>query len=258
MNDQPIDGKVDRGPEKPRVQSVARAASIILAVANSSNGLNVADIRRQLGLPQQATYHLLHTLRETGLLRKNEQGLFTLGIKAGVIADGFSRQFSVPDHLRNLVRELAQRTGETSYASRWQDKDVVSFAFEPGTRAIQASAQVSIRGGDLHARASAKLLMSYLPPSELDPIVEGIDFRKRTERTITNKEELLKDLEEIRTKGYALDEEEYADDLCCIAVPVNLAGENFAICTSMPAHRFQDSYKKNLDEMFDCCQQNAN
>ncbi|WP_347310986.1 IclR family transcriptional regulator [Defluviimonas sp. SAOS-178_SWC] len=234
---------------KPRVQSVARAVDIVLAVAASRDGLRVAEIREALGLPLQATYHLLHTLRETGLLRKNEQDRITLGIRAGNIADGFARQFSGPDYLQQLVRDLARRTGETSYAGRWIDKDVVSFAMEPGTNPIHASTDMSVRGGDLHARASAKLLMSYLDPSELNKVINTIDFRKRTARTIATREGLLEEIDKVRARGYALDEEEYLDELCCVAVPIRIAGEVYALCTSMPAKQYQHNLDTILSKM---------
>src|SRR5215472_6559258 len=88
---------------KPRVQSAVRAISILLAVSESINGIRVKDITERLGLSRQVTYHLIHTLQSTGIIRKNEKNRYVLGLAAVAIAEGFHRQLAPPEHLGRRV-----------------------------------------------------------------------------------------------------------------------------------------------------------
>jgi DNA-binding IclR family transcriptional regulator len=84
------------GECKPRVQSAVRTISILLAVANSSNGMKAKEIMQHAGLSRQVTYHLIHTMLGTGIIRKNDAKRYVLGLAAVSIADGFHRQLAPP------------------------------------------------------------------------------------------------------------------------------------------------------------------
>src|SRR6516165_10861528 len=95
--DETVDAVAGAEP-KPRVQSALRAISILLEISQSSNGLRVKDISDRLDLSRQVTYHLLHTLQTTGIIRKNESNRYVLGLAAVAIAEGFQRQLAPPEH----------------------------------------------------------------------------------------------------------------------------------------------------------------
>ena len=231
---------------KPRVQSVARAAAILFAVAHSRNGLGVADIRKATGLPLQATYHLLHTLQAVGLLRRSTEGRFILGLAVGDLIDGFASQFSCPDELRILVKKIAERTGQTSYASGWLDGDLLTLAVETGTNPVQASGGSQRRGGAIHARASGKVLLAVAPEVEREKFIRTCKFPARTRNTITSASKFRQELEKVQAEGYAVDQEEYAEGLCCVAVPLRIAGANYALCVSAPSQRFKADFPELL------------
>jgi IclR family acetate operon transcriptional repressor len=62
---------------KPRIQSAVRTVAILLAVADSPNGLRAKEIMDRLGLSRQVTYHLIHTMHGTGIIRKNDSNRFS-------------------------------------------------------------------------------------------------------------------------------------------------------------------------------------
>lgn len=241
----------DDGPEgqpKPRVQSVARAMSILFAIAQSRDGINVSEIRRRTGLPLQATYHLLHTLQSLGLLRRGMENRFVLGLRVGDLIDGFNMQFSCPEELRTLVKKIAEKSGETSYVSGWLDGDLITLAVETGTNPILASGGASRRhGGDIHARASGKLLLAITSEDEREKFIRACKFLPRTANTITNAEAFRREIRTIQSDGYALDDEEYAEGLRCVAVPFRIAGVNYAVCVSAPSERFTANFQQILD-----------
>ncbi|MGE5146402.1 MAG: helix-turn-helix domain-containing protein, partial [Candidatus Eiseniibacteriota bacterium] len=129
----------DAPAREPRVQSVAKAASILFAVAHSSKGLKALEIAAQLGLPRQATYHLLHTLVTLGMLTKVADNRYLLGLRVGALVEAFSRHLAPPERLLPYVRQVAYETGETAYAVGWWDGEITSLAVVRGRNAIQAA-----------------------------------------------------------------------------------------------------------------------
>ncbi|UVK43875.1 helix-turn-helix domain-containing protein [Mesorhizobium sp. AR07] len=120
--------EVDQDDSKPRVQTAVRTVAILLCVARSGNGLKAKEISEQLDLPRQVTYHLLHTMLGTGILRRNAQNRYVLGLAAAPIAEGFRRQIAPPELIAPKVRAAVAATGETAYASGWIDGRIVVLA----------------------------------------------------------------------------------------------------------------------------------
>src|SRR5687768_16068852 len=106
----------DAAESRPRVQSAARAIAILLAIGRSDTGLSANEISEQVGIGRQATYHLLHTLVGAGVVTRDDRNRHLLGLRVGVLVQGFERQLAPSEHLGPVVRQLAYETGETAYA----------------------------------------------------------------------------------------------------------------------------------------------
>jgi IclR family acetate operon transcriptional repressor len=231
--------------ERPRVQTAARCVSILVAVARSSQGLLAKEIAEQLGLPRQVTYHLLHTLSGTGIVRKNGQGRYVAGMTMATLVDGFMRQLDAPGWFAPVVRQVAQDTGETAYAVGWMDGEIVVLSSARGVAAVHAAEVPHGFSGHAHARASGKVLLALAPPLQCAEYLRGHRFTRLTPHTIAGAAQLRAELERIRVDGYALDREEFALGLRCIAVPM-AASPAFAIGLSAPAERFELRFEHYL------------
>jgi DNA-binding IclR family transcriptional regulator len=240
------DGSDGSGRRKPRVQSAERTVSILLAVSRSGNGLKAKEISEQLALPRQVTYHLIHTLLATGVLRKNEKNRYVLGLTAGVIADGFQRQLVPAEHLAPRVRAIVAATGETAYASGWVDGRIVALTAARGLSPVQAVEVQQGYSGHAHARATGKLLLALAPEGVREAFLAKNPLLPVTSNTITSRERLDEEFAAIVARGYAIDNEEFSEGLCCLAVPVENLGDRFALCISVPSERFRANFDKNL------------
>jgi IclR family acetate operon transcriptional repressor len=236
---------------KPRVQSAARAIAIVLAISHTPNGLRAKEISETLGIPRQVTYHLIHTLSGTGIIRKSPQNRYVLGLAAGSIAEGFRRQLAPPELLAPKVRAIVAASGETAYASGWIDEDIVVLASARGRSAVHAAEVPHGYSGNAHARASGKLLLALADPARVKNYFLKHKLVPRTKNTITNLDHLRRELEAIRTRRYAIDEEEFSEGLCCLAVPVEGLADQFALAIAVPTGRFhanRDHYLEILRE----------
>lgn len=234
---------------KPRVQSAARAIHILLAIARSRDGLQVKEISAALSMPPQVTYHLLHTLSATGIIRKRDHNRYVLGLATAAVVEGFRRQLGPPEQVAQCVRAAALECGETTYASGWVDGEIAVLASARGHSAITAAEVPQGYSEDAHARASGKLLLALADPEIVQAYLSRHRLTARTPRTIRSKKRLLAELEQIRLRGYALDEEEFIKGLCCVAVPIELAGGQIVLAMSVPSERFHSNFSRYLDSL---------
>jgi len=227
----------DPAEPRPRVQSAARAIGILLAIAQSENGLTTKEISERVRIGRQATYHLLHTLTATGMVTRDDRNRYLLGIRVGTLTEGFARQLSPSEHLAPIIRALAQETGETSYASGWWSGEITTLGFARGTSQVQAAEVPQGYVGNAHARASGKLLLAIAAPAVRDAYLSAHQLKRLTPRTITSRRALDRALAEIREQGYAVDDEEFAGGLYCIAVPLDEGYSPFVLAMSGPRER---------------------
>jgi IclR family transcriptional regulator, acetate operon repressor len=234
---------------RPRVQSASRAVGILLEIAQSENGLTTREISEQVGIGRQATYHLLHTLTEAGMLTRTEGNRYVMGLRVGALAEGFARHLAPGERLGPIVREVAQQTGETCYASGWWGDEIAVLIVARSSNPLGVQEVPQGHVADAHARAAGKLLLAFATPAVREQYLEIHPLTKRTEETITDPDALETEFDRIREQGFAEDDQEYSPGVCCLAVPLDHGLTPFALTISAPRDRFlanRDSYLSQL------------
>jgi DNA-binding IclR family transcriptional regulator len=232
----------------PRVQTAMRTAAILAEIGQSPSGLKAGEIADRLGLSRQVAYHLLHTLQSIGMLRRNEQKAYMLGLAVAPIASGFQRHLGQHEHLRAIVRQLAARSGETAHAVGWVEGEIVILCSVAGAGPIQAAEEPAGRSDNAHARASGKLLLGLASPERRARYLASHPLLAVTPATLTDPARLEASLDAARHERMAIDREEYAQGLCCLAVPLESARDEIALALSVPRDRF-DARLPELSDM---------
>jgi IclR family acetate operon transcriptional repressor len=236
---------------KPRIQSACRTISILLAVANSPNGLKAKDIMQKLGLSRQVAYHLIHTMHGTGIIRKDERNRYVLGLAAISIAEGFGRQLSAPQFLSQRVASVVAATGETAYAVGWVGDEIVALTSAPGSSPVGAT-QIPLGSSvDAHAWAAGKVLLAFVDNAQCESFLANHPFQARTKNTLVDHDAFMENLEGIRNRGYAIDNEEFAEGLKCVAVPMEGLGSKYSLGISVPKYRFDENFEQYLSILVD-------
>jgi IclR family acetate operon transcriptional repressor len=238
---------------EPRVQSVARAIAILTHVAASADGLRAMEIARACKLGRQGAYHMLHTLTEYGMLARNAEGRYVVGVRLAGMGEAFLRQSAPSDFLGPLVRRAAIETGEAAYAAGWVGHEIANLVSAAGANPIQASAVPVGYHGFAHARAAGKLLLAYAADDLRERYLQKHMLARRTPNTLCDAKVLRRELAEVRERGYAVDREEFAAGLCCLAVPAIPFSAKYALSISAPAHRFSARFDDYLRQLGDIC-----
>jgi len=211
-------------------------------VAGQPHGATAKEIAEAQGLALPTTYHLLNTLVDEGLLTKDVHRRYVLGRSIGILAQAYLRGKSVPEALLGAVRELARRTDETAYLADWGGDEIRVLASVEGSHVVRV-AEVSSGPYEYgHARANGKVLLAHAPEAVREAYLRSHPLVPVTPATIVDRIRFDRELETIRQRGYAYDEEEYSAGLCCIAAPI-FQGEHItgSLGLAAPAERFKQN-----------------
>jgi DNA-binding IclR family transcriptional regulator len=233
------DDRVETAAGEPRIQSVARAARILEAIATSPDGLTAAEITDAVGVNRSTVYHLIQTLTSVGYVTAGPRRRYRLAIGLGVLVEGFERQV-LPQDFLPLARSLAAATGETAYVAVRRGARLFLLCSVPGHHAVGVATSSPGPIVEGHARASGKLLLAHAPRQVLDEYLSTHPLVPVTSRTILDRDRLLAQLDEIARSGYATDEGEYLDGVSCLAVISK--NPSTALVLSAPHDRFREHF----------------
>lgn len=225
-----------------QVQSLVRALAIMNRLAAADEGVTLTEVAQQVGLSPSTAHRLLTTLEQERYVQFDaERRHWSVGVQAFVAGSAFLKTRSLVAAARPHMRALMEESEET-----------VNLAVEDQAEAIYLS-QVECRqmmrafarpGGrvPLHCSSVGKALLSAMPDSGLAKILHRQGLSRVTIKTINTTAALREDLGPARDRGYAIDDEEHAVGLRCIAAVVfnENADALAAVSLSGPMARIPD------------------
>lgn len=200
----------------------------------------VTELADGMEIGKSAVHNHLTTLRKHGYVLKSGDE-YQFGLKFLEIG-GFTRksmefyQIAEPE-----VKSLADETGELANLLVEEQGLGVYLMRSKGKEAVDLDTYAGLRT-HLHTTALGKAILAHLPESRVEEIVDQHGLKQKTPRSIVSREELFTVLEDIRDRGYAIDDGERLKGLSCVAAPVMDSSDEVlgAISVSAPASRVSD------------------
>lgn len=221
--------RLPRGPGRPaeresdrtgQVQSLTRALSILEALARSHDGLSLTELAQTVGLPTSTAHRLLTTLQQARFVRFDPVGGgWQVGVQAFIVGGAFARTRDVAMMARPYLRRLMEESGETANLYVAEDGEAVCMAQVESRQMMRAIARPGGRVR-MHCSGAGKAILAWLPEREVGKALERQGLPRFTERTLTTPRSLRSALTEARARGYAVDDEEHAVGLRCVAAPI--------------------------------------
>lgn len=203
-----------------QIKSVAKALVIIDLLAKNQREMSLGEIAVEMKLAKSTAYGILATLRDFGYIEQSPfDGKYRLGVRlfeiGSVVANNWDiRQVAAP-HIQTLVDALR----ETVHLAILDKEEVLYIEKREGTQSLRIVSQVGTRL-PAHCTGVGKVLLAYLPLSEVKRIVANRGLTRYTKNTITDLKQLEEALGRVRKQGYALDNEEIMESLRCVAAPI--------------------------------------
>ena len=204
-----------------QVQSLVRALALLNRIAEASDeGATLTDLAQQVGLPASTAHRLLTTLEQERYVRFNNEGRpWSVGVQAFIIGCAFTKSRSLGALARPHMRHLMENAGETVNLAVEDEGEAVYLAQVECRQMMRVFARPGTRV-PLHCSAVGKAILSTVSDKSLSRILHQRGMPRLTVKTITTPSALRAELERVRASGYAVDDEEHAIGLRCIAAPI--------------------------------------
>lgn len=204
-------------PSRYTVGSVARALDILDVIANSRDGLSLTEISTSIAMSKSATYALLQTLVERGHLREwGGAPRYQLGVALLRLADAAVAQLPVASLARPLLTALSDELEMTTRLALAVDGLPVFVDRIDGPGMVRFHAQLGTLEPP-HVSAAGKAILATLAEARVRAICAQFGMPTRTKHTIVSPDVLVEDLERVRMRGFATDDEEDAEGVFCVA-----------------------------------------
>ncbi|WP_226021872.1 IclR family transcriptional regulator [Halomicrobium salinisoli] len=199
-----------------RVSTTETSFRIVEAIRDDP-GVGVSQLARDLDLSKGAVHKHLRTLADLGYLVREDDGYYlgnrflSLGVRA--------RKRLPLEAVRPVVRDLTDTTGHVAnFIAHENDRGVYTLRIEPTEDAATGIVEGDV--APLHATAGGKAILAFLPDEERSDVLDGSGLAAYTDKTITDRRELERELRSVRDRRVAFDREEFREGYQCVASPV--------------------------------------
>jgi DNA-binding IclR family transcriptional regulator len=221
------------------IKSVAHALAVLEELGKEGDELGVSELSRRLNLHKNNIFRLLATLETWGYVEQNkETENYRLGLKIVELAQNYLKQSNLLKQIRPILEEIVQKTNENVGLAVLRDQWIVYLDVIEADQLVKVACRAGWRI-PAYASASGKVQLAYKSQSEVEKLIDWKNLKAFTPNTITDKEAFLRHLQEVREKGYAIDNEEYEEGVKCVAVPVRDYTKRVVAAISLQAPSFR-------------------
>lgn len=214
------DPSSDSGGPNYQVRALVRGLAVLRSFRVDEPELTLTDLARRLGFAKSTLSRLLQALEGEGFIEQDATtGRWRLGVAAFEVGSVYMRQLSFSTAAQPVLERLANDCGETTSLGILADGGVVYLSIVHGQREIGIQSAAGARH-PVHCTALGKALLAYRPEGEVCEILAQHPMTRRTDHTITTVPAFLDELVRVRSCGYAIDDEERAENIRCAAAPI--------------------------------------
>jgi DNA-binding IclR family transcriptional regulator len=221
------------------IQAVERSFEII-EYLRTHGAATATEVSNELGYSSSTAHIHLKTLNEVGYVVRDDNE-YSLGLR--FLRAGTSVRERMPFFraAKSEIDSLAEETGEGVGIAVEENGKRVSIYHARGADSVHDNAPIG-EFTNMHWTALGKALLAYKDPAEVIAILDRHGMPKATEHTITDRDQLLEELEDTRDRGYSLETEERREGLRSIGLPVQISDTTIgAISITGPVHRLTDN-----------------
>src|SRR5437764_4945902 len=210
----------DPEPRDGGVQSVDRALLIIETLAEDDEGYRLSDLAVRTGLSTSTAHRLLTTLEKRRFVQFDRDGSkWHVGAQSFVVGSTFVRRRNFATQAMPYLRKLRDQTRETANLAVVDDEAIIVLTRAESREIMRSLTKV---GGRVAMAASGvgKAVLATYSDEDVNAIIRHHGMPRLTEKSIVRPGELFRELEKVRRRGFAIDDEEACMGLRCIAAVV--------------------------------------
>jgi DNA-binding IclR family transcriptional regulator len=200
--------------------TAGRLLEVLSAFRDGYRDLGVSELGNRLGLDKAVVHRLLQSLAEYRFIERDPNTRrYRVGVRAWEVGQRYAGGTRLEDKVVPLLTPLVESSGGTGYVATLDGADVVYLALINGPGPLRVHVDVGSRA-PAHSGAVGKAMLAMLPDQDLRARLRNVDLPAVTSQTITSLDELLRDLERVRSTGYALNHGEYIEGVGSVGAAI--------------------------------------
>jgi IclR family acetate operon transcriptional repressor len=190
----------------------------LLDALDGDDALTLTELSGRAGIPKPTALRILSNLEERGYVERDAHAQYRLGMRLLQLGSRKSAGLDLRTVARPAMKELHAEFDETVNLAVPADDGIIYIDILQSPRGLRMAAMVGMCD-DYHSSALGKAMMASWPESRAAAFLGGALGRK-TERTVATVDDLLLELDEVRAKGFAIDDEENEVGARCVGAPI--------------------------------------
>jgi DNA-binding IclR family transcriptional regulator len=225
--------------------AVTRAVALVEELARQRRPLGIAELARALDLAKSTVANLCTALEGTHMIRRVD-GRWALGYKVVELGQAYLAGTDLVEEFRRTANELPVGAQETMLLAVLDGLEVVYLARHDGSQPVRLASDIGRRMPAV-VTGLGKAMLASLPDDELEERLSRVDrlpvLTPRSHRTM---DELRRDLEATRQRGYAIDDEQNTEGVACVSVALSGTEIPTAVSATLLAARMTDQLRTGL------------
>lgn len=213
-----------------------------LTLLSSKKSIGVTELAKELNINKSTAFRIFETLQKFNMVEQNKSTLkYKLGPAILKLSENLYKNLNIISISKKYMMKLVEEVGESVHLCTLSNDSAVVIEQIMTNSRLTVNAKIGHKE-PLHSSSVGKCLLAFFDEDTKDQIIDRLDLIKFTDKTITNKQDLLKELEIVKEQKYAIDDGEISEDIKCIAAPIyNHQGEVlYSIGVSAPYARMGD------------------
>lgn len=203
-----------------KVQSVEKAMVLLDCFWRERQGFSLAELAQKTGWAKSTIHALLSSMVGNALIEQdNDTGRYYLGYHAFELGCVVMERWSVRPVAAHYMRRITERTDESLYLGLHCGNDVLLVENSESYNNVRVSSPLGGRM-PLYGCSQGKIFLSQMPQQQLQAYLNTVELKRYTPYTITDPEQLKKELNMVRVQGYAVEHGELRTGLKSIAAPI--------------------------------------
>ncbi len=200
---------------------MARTLRILEALA-ADGELGLTELASRVGIHKSTLYRFMCTLRDLGYARRDpDTERFSLKLKIFEIGSSVYARLDLVKLAAPCLERLSSATQETVHLAILDDGQLVYLSKIESKRSLRVSMQSRVGlTAPAYCTGVGKVLLAWADTRFLEGYLRRCEFVRYTENTIADRLRLAAELQTIRNRGWAVDDEEHETGVRCVAAPV--------------------------------------
>jgi IclR family KDG regulon transcriptional repressor len=235
---------MEKSTQPEAVSSVLKVFNILQALGEQKE-IGVSELSQRLMMSKATTYRFLQTMKTLGYVsQEGEADKYALTLKLFELGAKSLEYVDLIDIADKEMREISKRTNETVHLGSLDEGSIIYLHKIDSSYHLRMHSRVG-RRNPLYSTAIGKVLLAELEESDVREMLEPVEFIKHTERTHENADQLIDELQTVKSQRYGEDNEEQEPGLRCIAAPIydRFGHAIAAVSVSFPTMRFEEARK---------------